>query len=427
MFKRQLITLIVILALTALAVLVDIPKGPNLGLKDIKAHLGLDLQGGTQLVYQADLSASKEAAKDLANLISVFRQRVDSLGVAEPSIQSQGSDRVIIELPGIKDINTAISTIGSTYELVFMVQSDTEGVNLSDYYTGNPYPGNWLATDLTGRELTSSSIEYQGQQVNSEPVVSLKFDNSGREKFSKITTDNTNKRLAIVLDNKIVSAPNIQTAITDGQAVITGIGDVKEAKQLSDRLNEGMLPVPAKLVAENNIGATLGADSIKASMVAGLVGLFLIALFMVLLYRLPGLIAVFALLIYTAIVLALFKLIPVTLTLAGIAGFILSIGMAVDANILIFERMREELRLGKTLNLAIEEGFKRAWNSIRDSNTSSLITSSILFLFGTGSVKGFALTLAIGIIVSLFTAVTVSRNLLLLTSSNSYMKRFIHL
>jgi preprotein translocase subunit SecD len=426
MFKRQLITLIIILAISALAVLVDIPSGPNLGLKDIKAHLGLDLQGGTQLVYQADLSASQDSAKDLSNLINVFRQRVDSLGVAEPSIQSQGSDRVIIELPGIKDIEQAKSTIGSTYELVFMTEAETDGVTLNDYYTNNPYPGSWKATDLTGRDLISSDIEYQGQQVNSEPVVSLSFNNTGREKFAKITTDNVNKRIAIVLDNKIVSAPNVQTAITDGKAVITGSGDVKEAKKLSDRLNEGMLPVPAKLVAENNIGATLGADSIKASLVAGLVGLLLIALFMILLYRLPGLIAVIALVIYTAIALALFKLIPVTLTLAGIAGFILSIGMAVDANILIFERMREELRTGKTINLAIEEGFKRAWNSIRDSNSSSLITSLILFILGTGSVKGFALTLAVGIIVSLFTAVTVSRNLLLVTS-NTPLKRFIHI
>lgn len=426
MFKRQIITLIIISAITLVGVLIDLPKGPNLGLSDIKAHLGLDLQGGTQLVYQADLSTSNDPSKDLNNLMNVFRQRVDSLGVAEPSIQSQGGDRVIIELPGIKDINQAKDTIGSTYELVFMTETESGGVSLNDYYTGSPYPGTWQATDLTGRELTASDIEYQDQQINSEPVVSLTFNSSGREKFAKITTDNTNKRLAIVLDNKIVSAPNIQVAITDGKAVITGVGDVKEAQKLSDRLNEGMLPVPAKLVAENSIGATLGADSIKASLVAGLVGLILVILFMILLYRVPGIIAVIALGIYSVIVLALFKLIPVTLTLAGIAGFILSIGMAVDANILIFERMREELRLGKTLNLAIDEGFKRAWNSIRDSNSSSLITSVILFILGTGSVKGFALTLAIGILVSLFTAVTVSRTLLLVFASTP-LKKYIHI
>lgn len=426
MLKRQIITLVIILGITAFAVFTDIPKGPNYFGKDIKAHLGLDLQGGTQLVYQADLSASKDAAKDLNNLINVFRQRVDSLGVAEPSIQSQGKDRVIIELPGVKDIDQAVKTIGSTYELVFMTQDDQNGQSLNDYYTGSPYPGGWKPSALTGRELTNSDIEYQDQQINSEPVVSLVFNNSGREKFSKITTDNVNKRIAIVLDNKIVSAPNVQTAITDGRAVITGIGDINEAKKLSDRLNEGMLPVPARLVAEDNIGATLGADSIKASLLAGLVGIVLICLFMVVLYRLPGIIAVIALFMYSAIVLALFKLIPVTLTLAGIAGFILSIGMAVDANILIFERMREELRTGKTINLAIEEGFRRAWSSIKDSNTSSLITSAVLFFLGTGSVKGFALTLAIGILVSLFTAITVSRNLLLL-ASNTKLKRFIHL
>jgi len=414
MFKRQIITLFIILAITALAVLIDLPKGPNFFGKEVKGHLGLDLQGGTQLTYQADLSQSKDRTKDLNNLINVFRQRIDTLGVAEPSIQSQGADRVIIELPGIKDINQAVNTIGSTYELVFMIEDNENGQELADYYTGNLYPGKWKPSDLTGRELTSSDIEYQGQTVSSEPVVSLVFNSSGREKFSKITTDNLNKRIAIVLDNKIVSAPNVQTAITDGRAVISGIGDIKEAKQLSDRLNEGMLPVPAKLVAQNSIGASLGSDSIKASLLAALIGLLLVAIFMVALYRVPGLIAVFALIIYSLIVLALFKIIPVTLTLAGIAGFILSIGMAVDANILIFERMREELRSGKTINLSIEEGFKRAWSSIKDSNTSSLITATILFFLGTGPVKGFALTLAIGIIISLFSAITVSRNFLLI-------------
>ncbi len=427
MQRRSIITLIVILAIATLAILIDIPKDPNFGFSELKAHLGLDLQGGTQLVYQADLSASADKAKDLNNLMSVFRTRVDSLGVAEPSIQSQGSDRVIIELPGIKDIGSAISTIGSTYELAFMIQGDSGGTALNDYYTNTPYPGTWKTTDLTGRDLISSDVEYQGQSVSSEPVVSLVFNGTGRDKFSKITTDNVNKRLAIVLDNKIVSAPNIQVAITDGRAVVTGMANIDEAKKLSNRLNEGMLPVPAKLVAQNSIGATLGADSIKASLLAGIVGLLLVVIFMISLYKLPGVVAVIALSFYSFIVLALFKLIPVTLTLAGIAGFILSIGMAVDANILIFERMREELRLGKTLHLAIDEGFKRAWSSIRDSNISSLITCLILFLLGTGSVKGFALTLAIGILVSLFTAVTVSRNLLILVSSNNWLKKYIHI
>lgn len=426
MLKRQIITLVIILALTALAVLVDIPRGPSLGLKEIKAHLGLDLQGGTQLVYRADLSQSPDHAKDLNNLISIFRQRIDGLGVAEPSIQSGGSDQVIIELPGVKDINQAVQTIGSTYELIFMIMDDTKGQELKDYYTGNSYPGKWSPSDLTGRDLTSSSIDYQGQSVNSEPVVSLVFNGSGREKFAKLTTDNVNKRIAIVLDQKIVSAPNVQTAITDGRAVITGNSDVKEAQKLSDRLNEGMLPVPASLIAQNNIGASLGADSIKASLLAGAVGLLLIIIFMISLYRLPGVIAVIALGIYSSITLALFKIIPITLTLAGIAGFILSIGMAVDANILIFERLREEMRSGKTLNLAIDEGFKRAWSSIRDSNSSSLITSAILFFLGTGSVKGFALTLAVGILVSMFTAITVSRNLLLFVSGTR-LKKFIHI
>jgi preprotein translocase subunit SecD len=425
MLKRQLITLAMILVITALAVIVDIPQSYNFGQEEIKAHLGLDLQGGTQLIYQADLSQSKSTSKDLNNLINIFRQRVDSLGVAEPSIQAQGDDRVIIELPGVKDINQATESIGSTYELVFMTQSESGGETLNDYYTGNPYPGSWLRSDLTGRDLSNAGVDYQGQSVSSEPVVTLTFNGEGREKFARLTKENLNKQIAIVLDNKIVSAPNVQVEITDGQAVITGNSDIDEAKMLANRLNEGMLPVPAHLIAQSNIGASLGVDSVKASLIAGVIGLLLIAIFMIALYRLPGMIAVVALSIYTAISLALFKLIPVTLTLAGVAGFVLSIGMAVDANILIFERMREELRSKKPLGLSIEEGFKRAWSSIRDSNFSSLITSAILFFLGSGSVKGFALTLAIGILVSMFSAITISRNLLLLVS-NSKLKKYIN-
>jgi preprotein translocase subunit SecD len=306
-----------------------------------------------------------------------------------------------------------------------MTQSESGGETLNDYYTGNPYPGSWLRSDLTGRDLSNAGVDYQGQSVSSEPVVTLTFNGEGREKFARLTKENLNKQIAIVLDNKIVSAPNVQVEITDGQAVITGNSDIDEAKMLANRLNEGMLPVPAHLIAQSNIGASLGVDSVKASLIAGVIGLLLIAIFMIALYRLPGMIAVVALSIYTAISLALFKLIPVTLTLAGVAGFVLSIGMAVDANILIFERMREELRSKKPLGLSIEEGFKRAWSSIRDSNFSSLITSAILFFLGSGSVKGFALTLAIGILVSMFSAITISRNLLLLVS-NSKLKKYIN-
>lgn len=426
--RRNLwITFGVIILVLALAILIDMPKSP-LGGDKIKAMLGLDLQGGTELTYQADLSQSSNKIGDLDNLKSVFGHRIDQLGVAEPTIQTVGSDRILIELPGIKDINQAIEKIGQTYELVFMTQSDdpSQGVSLNDYYEDFAYPGTWLPTDLTGRNLKSAEATFDTSknQVQSEPLVSITFDNAGKEKFAELTKNNLNKRIAIVLDNKIVSAPTVQSEITDGRAVITGSKDIKEAQNLAKRLNEGMLPVPATLVAQQNVGATLGQESIKYSLVAGVIGLLALALFMIVYYRLAGLVAIVALMVYAAISLALFKLIPVTMSLAGIAGFILSVGMAVDANVLIFERMKEEIRGGKEATLALKDGFLRAWPSIRDSNFSSLITCVILYAFGTGSVRGFALTLAIGILVSMFSAITVTRTIMMLMASSLKIRWF---
>lgn len=419
--RRNLwITFGVIILIVAFAVLIDIPKSPLWGDR-IKAMLGLDLQGGTELIYQADLSQSNNKIGDLDNLKSVFSNRIDQLGVAEPTIQTVGSDRILIELPGIKDINQAVSKIGQTYELVFMTQSDGEdGVELNDYYEDFAYPGKWIATDLTGRNLKSAEATFDTSKnsIKSDPMVSIAFDNAGKEKFATLTKNNLNKRIAIVLDNKIVSAPNVQTEITDGRAVITGSKDIKEAQNLAKRLNEGILPVPAKLVAQQNVGATLGQESIRLSLVAGVMGLIALALFMIIYYRLAGVMAVVALMIYSSISLALFKIIPVTMSLAGIAGFILSIGMAVDANVLIFERMKEEIRLGKEATMALKDGFSRAWPSIRDSNFSSLITCVILYALGTGQVRGFALTLAIGILVSMFTAITVTRTFMMLLAGS---------
>lgn len=429
MRKNLWILFVFIIALTILGVLFDLPKSPLWG-ERIKASLGLDLTGGTELVYEADLSGSSDKIKDLNNLVSVFRQRIDQLGVAEPTIQTSGTNKVIIELPGIKDINQAVNRIGATYELVFMEESTAEsGVQLYDYYDPQYlYPAYWSKTDLTGRQLKSAEATFDNSNnsINSDPVVSIKFDNAGKEKFRDLTKKNLQKQLAIVLDNRIVSAPTVQSEITSGDAVITGSKDVKEAQKLAKRLNEGMLPVPARLVAQRNVGATLGQDSLKKSAVAGLVGLVIVAAFMITYYKTGGVVAVFALLIYSILTLAFYKLIPVTLTLAGIAGFILSIGMAVDANILIFERMKEEMALGKTLNLAILDGFKRAWSSVRDSNFSSLITCLILYYTaGTGPVRGFALTLSVGILISMFTAITVTRTIMLL-SANSRITRLIH-
>lgn len=430
MRKKLWILLGIIVVVVAFGVLIDLPKS-FLGGEKIKASLGLDLVGGTELTYQADLSQSKDKMKDLDNLKSVFNKRINELGVAEPTIQSSGGDKIIIELPGIKDINTAVDKIGATYELSFMTESTADkGVKLKDYYeSGYTYPGYWEKSDLTGRNLTKADATFQGNSktsITSDPVVTISFDNIGKEKFRELTKNNINKRIAIVLDNQIVSAPNVQTEISDGQAVITGQKDIKEAQQLSKRLNEGMLPVPTKLLGQQNVGATLGQESLKMSIVAGIIGILLVSIFMIAYYRFPGIIAILALIIYAIVSLAIYKIIPVTLTLAGIAGFVLSIGMAIDANVLIFERLKEELKAGKELKLSIQDGFVRSWNSIRDSNISSIITCLILyFTAGSGPVRGFALTLMLGIIVSLFTAITVTRTILLLIAT-SRLKRFIH-
>lgn len=268
----------------------------------------------------------------------------------------------------------------------------------------------WKTTSLTGKQLKRASVELAPN--SGVPQVSLEFNSEGTELFAQLTKNNTGKLLAIFLDGQPISIPRVNEPILSGQAVISGSFTIKDAKLLAQRLNAGALPVPIKLISQTTIGATLGNDSVQKSLVAGFLGLILVAIFMTIYYRLPGVLSVLALLIYTVIVLALFKLIPVTLTLAGIAGFILSIGMAVDANVLIFERLKEELRDGRDLVTAVEQGFKRAWSSIRDSNISSLITCAILFWFGSSTIKGFALTLAIGIIVSMFSAITITRQIL---------------
>jgi preprotein translocase subunit SecD len=429
--KRNLwIMFATIVVIISFGVLIDLPKSP-LGGQKIKAILGLDLVGGTELIYQADLSQSSDKIKDLNNLSSVFRSRIDELGVAEPTIQTSGTNKIIVELPGIKNIDKAVSKIGSTYEMVFMEEGTAEdGVQLKDYYDPSfTYPKYWKQTDLNGRQLKSAEYTFQSSDQNSvqsEPVVTIKFDNSGKEKFAELTKRNVQKQIAVVLDNKVVTAPTVQTELTNGEAIITGSKDIKDAQQLAKRLNEGMLPVPAKLIAQQNVGATLGEDSLKKSAVAGIVGLFLVGIFMISYYKTSGLIAMLALVIYSILSLALYKVIPVTMSLAGIAGFVLSIGMAIDANILIFERMKEEMTLGKTLNLAIIDGFKRAWSSVKDSNLSSIITCLILYYTaGSGPVRGFALTLGVGIIISLFTAITVTRTLLLLIAG-SRAKGLIH-
>jgi preprotein translocase subunit SecD len=384
--------------------------------RDLDFKLGLDLMGGTHLVYQADLGKidpAQQASAVLSTRNNIER-RVNLLGVSESLVQTSkvGNDyRLLIDLPGVKDVQQAIDTIGQTAQLDFREAAVATPSSPQDF----------KSTGLTGADLSLAQVQFGGgsSNVGSAPSVGLEFSPEGAKKFAEITKRNIGKPLAIFLDDNIVTAPTVSTEISDGKAVITGKYTLDEAKKLTIELNAGALPVPIKIVEQRSIGATLGNESIIKSLFAGLIGFLLIGIFMIINYGIKGVLADIALAVYVLLSLAIFKLIPVTLTLAGIAGFILSIGMALDANILIFERMKEEIRWGRPLKAALELGFHRAWTSVRDSNISSLITASILFWFGSGSVRGFALTLIVGIAVSLFTSITITRNLLRMVYSRS--------
>ncbi len=383
-------------------------------------HLGLDLSGGSHLLYDADVSGVPAGNVDdsMDALRDVIERRINLFGVAEPTVQVQTASlggtrqhRLSIELPGITDISEAIKMIGQTPFLEFRTQSDEpqKATVVDGKITVDPN-GSFKPTELTGKYLKRASIVFQ--QSTNEPIVSLQFNEEGAKLFEKITSENIGKVVAIYLDGHVISAPVVREAISGGQAQISGNFTPDEAKALVGRLNSGALPVPIKLASTQTIGATLGADAVKDGMMAAVVGFIIIAIFLLAWYRLAGLVAVVALIFYVAITLALYKLIPVTLTAAGIAGFIISIGMAVDANILIFERSREERKEGKDHKEAMEAGFARAWFSIRDANTATIITAIILFWFGSSLIKGFALTLGLGVIVSLLSAITITRILL---------------
>ncbi len=526
--RRVWITFILVALLSGLAGTVDWPKTPNLHLgnlrRDLNLRLGLDLQGGTSLVYKADVS--KVPAADRVNALSgvkdVIERRVNAFGVSEPVIQTNrvgGEYRVSVDLAGVKDINQAIKLIGETPLLEFRKPAGPTGLSdtdakkkaddvlalvlkpkadftaLAKQYSDDPgskdsggdlgfaRQGQFVAEfdtalfkDLKDGEITKTPVKTQfgyhiikriesrtvkdngkdvlevhgahiliatqnaasqlanyeptklsGQQLkradvvfdptSGAPEVQLTFNGEGAKLFADLTKQYLGQVIGIYLDGQPISLPRVQSEITTGTAVITGNFTLQESKDLAKRLNAGALPVPVTLISQQNVGATLGQESIERSLVAGLIGLILVAFFMIVFYRLPGLLAVLALGVYSLLVVMIFKLWPITLTLAGIAGFILSIGMAVDANILVFERTKEELRAGRPLLSAIDEGFRRAWLSIRDSNVSSLITAFILTWFGSSLIKGFAVTLAIGIVVSMFTALTVTRTLLHLVVS----------
>ncbi len=514
-----------------------------------RPHLGLDLQGGSHLLYQADTSqvTLEEAQSALNGVRDVIEKRVNALGVSEPMVQTAkvGDNlRVIVELAGVFDVNEAIKQIGATPLLEFKTETAppeakpldaaekkkreeanakqlakakdvikqinaTAGANFAELatklsedpgtkaqggdlgfvsrgavvkefgdalfdqlpdggMTGEPVKTQfgyhiiqrlgggeqtnpntnepefmvkgrhilfmtqslegdaapydpWTATPLGGKQLSKAEVQFD--QLSGSPSVGLKFNDEGGRLFEEITDKNVGKRVAIFLDGSIISAPVVQQKISGGAAVITGNFNIPEARELVERLNAGALPVPIKLIGQQTVGPTLGAASVAKSLRAGLIAFALVALFMLLFYRLSGLLAAAALLFYAAVVFSLFKLIPVTLTLAGIAGFVLSLGMAVDANVLIFERLREELRRGQNFETAIREAFDRAWNSIRDSNVSSLITCLILSWLGTSIVKGFAITLAVGILVSMFSAIIITRLLIEIVSRVGWLRR----
>ncbi len=536
----------VILLITAVFAGIVAPQVPNYipgssWFNKFHPKLGLDLQGGAHLVFEADTSNLPPGEEESAieGVRDVIERRVNAFGVSEPLVQTNkvgDKYRVIVELAGVFDVNDAIKQIGETPLLEFKEQNpeytaepkltpeqqqELEQYNKEAYQKAKDIiaklnqgedfaelakkysedPGSkdkggdlgfvkrglfvpefdkaifddlkvgeitsepvetifgyhiiqkleergegenkevharhiliakkkptdivqpapqWINTKLSGKHLKRATLVFD--QNTGAPQVSLQFNDEGKKLFAEITKRNLYKPVAIFLDGEPISIPTVQAVITDGEAVITGDFTIQEAKQLAQKLNAGALPVPIKLVSQQTVGPTLGKESLDKSLKAGMIGLLALVVFMILYYRLPGLLAVFALLIYSVAVFGLYELIGVTMTLAGIAGYILSLGIAVDANVLIFERLKEELSKDQPFNKAVEESFKRAWEAIRDSNISTLITTAILFWFGTSVIKGFALTLSIGVIVSMFTAIFVTKVLLLLFSGSRLTK-----
>ena len=400
---------------------------PDRFLGSLAYKLGLDLQGGIHLVYLADTSkiATNEINEAMAGLRDVIERRVNLFGVSEPIVQTEVSSalagtseqRLIVELPGVTDTQKAIELIGQTPVLEFRMlkQEATIPTDMSATSINAAFE----PSAITGKDLTSAQLQFQGGpgSLNSAVVV-LQFNSEGARIFADLTKENVGRNFGIFLDGTPISVPVIQEAIPDGTAVISGNFTPESAKELARDLNYGALPVPITLISTQTVSGTLGEEAVQSGVFAGIFGIGAVALFMVLWYRLPGLLAGIALSVYIVVMLALFKFIPVTLTAAGIAAFILSIGMAVDANILIFERTKEELRVGKGAQEAIREGFHRAWLSIRDSNISSMITAVILFWFGTSLIQGFALVFGLGVLVSMLTAILVSRTFLLALGIN---------
>jgi preprotein translocase subunit SecD len=386
--------------------------------KAIELKEGLDIKGGLQVTLAADMKdiAATDRVSALESAKTVISRRIDLFGVSESSIKTAvlGSDyRLILELPGVTDPQQALDLIGQTAKMEFALPVYTPGKTATESATLTGF----TPTDLTGADLARASVTFQTQ--DSQPGVSLSFKDSGKTKFAKLTKDNIGKPIAILLDGYPVTMPTVEVEITDGNAQITGKFTTEEAKALAVQLNAGALPVPVSVLSQKNIPATLGAESIQKSVIAGAIGLFTVIFFMIGNYGWMGVIASVGLILYGLFTLALYKVIPVVLSLPGIAGFLLSVGMAVDSNILIFERYKEEIRAGRPWKVGLELAFGRAWDSIKDANAATIITGFILFnpldwpfLNTSGSVRGFALTLILGIFISLFTGIVVTRNFL---------------
>ncbi|MBI2776761.1 MAG: protein translocase subunit SecD [Chloroflexi bacterium] len=431
--------LVLIAVIGALALFIDfwprlrIPGGDaEGGSRLIETKLGLDLQGGLKVEYRVDPAGGKTPSlADVEVVRQIIENRVNSTGVAEPVVVTSGTDRIVVELPGVTDTGTVRALVGQTGRLDFVPiptsQSVTQGQTL-DLSTATKCVGTGAISQIcilfSGDQLDSATV---GADQQGNRAVNFVLKGEGKDLFGAWTASHIQQQFAIVLDSVVISAPTIQNAIPGGNVQITsgGIGGFpqKEATQLVNVLRFGALPFPVEELSSDTIDPTLGQEFLQRSILAGGVAVGLVLIFMLLHYRLPGAVASFALLYYAIVLFAVFRLIPVTLTLAGIAGFVLSVGMAVDANILIFERSKEEMRLGKSLPQAIEAGFARAWNSIIDSNVSSLITASILYFFGSSVIQGFALVLILGILVSMFTAITVTRTILRVVVSRDWARK----
>jgi preprotein translocase subunit SecD len=422
---RWLLGIVLLVGLASWAILtpeIYLPLGEE-GFHRKGMTLGLDLRGGTHLILQADLSGREPEEREDAveGVKRIIERRINAYGVTEPVIQRQGEDRILLQLPGVRDIEEAVRLVGQTAQLDFreIVLDEDDNPVLDE--EGNPQWAIATAIGSDGKEKELTGEHFKKAQANVtpqtfQPIVEFEWDKEGAVLFKQVTERNIGKPLGIFLDNELISSPIVRAVIEERGIIESGTWSINEAELLAIQFNAGALPVPVEIVQQQDVDATLGEDSIRKSIMAGVIGLVLVLLFLILYYRLPGVLAGLALLIYGVLVLAIFKLVPVTLTLAGIAAFILSLGMAVDANVLIFERLKEELREKRTFISAVEAGFARAWPAIRDSNVSTFIICGILYWFGArfgaSPIMGFALTLFIGVATSMFTAIVVTRTFL---------------